>query len=248
HLHARFLTLILMRFVNPYRPEVSMKLCVRKLCVLLVALPGTAAGWGQQRLPSNADDLADYRTVDKAITTKIAKAASTTGLPGHLGVSVVQSSEGRVTVAHVQPDSPAANTGVREGDALLEIGGQSVKSVAMFRVLLLGRVPGETLPLRLSRNGEDMTLQVTLGAGSPPMKPSESRGVLGLKPPEAPDGVGAVIKSIAPGQPADRAGLKQGEIIVKIDGQNIATATGVNDHLADKQPGDLVTVTVRRDG
>ena len=225
-----------------------MKFSARKLCVLLAAVAGAAVGWGQQRPPPKTGDLADYRTVDKAITTKISKAASAAGLPGHLGVSVVQSNEGRVTVAHVQPDSPAANAGVREGDALLEMGGQSVKSVAMFRELLLGRVPGETVPLRLSHNGEDMTLQVTLGAGSRPMKLSEKRGVLGLQATEAPDGVGAVIKSIAPGQPADRAGLKQGEIIVKIDGQNIATATGVNDHLADKQPGDLVTVTVRRDG
>jgi membrane-associated protease RseP (regulator of RpoE activity) len=101
-----------------------------------------------------------------------------------------------MTVAHVQPDSPAANAGLREGDTLLELGGQPVKSVAVFRDLLLGRVPGETLPFRVSRNGEDMTLQATLGAGSRPMKLGDKRGVLGVQTTEAPDGVGAAIKSM----------------------------------------------------
>src|SRR5262249_28596426 len=72
------------------------------------------------------DPLADFRTVETAITTRISKAAPvTTVQPGYLGIHVINGDGERVVIAHLQADSPAAKAGVKEGDVLTAIAGQA---------------------------------------------------------------------------------------------------------------------------
>lgn len=50
------------------------------------------------------------------------------------------------------------------------------------------------------------------------------------------------------GGPADKAGLKEGDIIQAIDGQNITANKGLLTLLQSHQPGDTITLKVLRDG
>ena len=61
---------------------------------------------------------------------------------------------------------------------------------------------------------------------------------------DAPDGVGII--SIIEGSGAEKAGLQKNDVITGIDG--IAIITPVDFQKADLKPGDIVTVTVQRDG
>jgi len=61
---------------------------------------------------------------------------------------------------------------------------------------------------------------------------------------DAPDGVGII--SIIEGSGAEKAGLQKNDVITGIDG--IAIITPVDFQKADLKPGDVVTVTVQRDG
>jgi len=61
---------------------------------------------------------------------------------------------------------------------------------------------------------------------------------------EAPDGVGII--SIIEGSGAEKAGLQKNDVITGIDG--IPIITPVDFQKADLKPGDVVTVTVQRDG
>lgn len=61
---------------------------------------------------------------------------------------------------------------------------------------------------------------------------------------DAPDGVGVI--SIIEGSGAEKAGLQKNDVITGIDG--IAIITPVDFQKADLKPGDIVTVTVQRDG
>src|SRR5664280_1345677 len=74
---------------------------------------------------------------------------------------------------------------------------------------------------------------------------------------------GALVTKVAPNGPAQKAGIKGGtksviiqgqnvlaggDVIVKVDGQDIASLSDLQAYVATKQPGDTVTVTVIRNG
>ena len=59
---------------------------------------------------------------------------------------------------------------------------------------------------------------------------------------------GALIAVVGPGTPAARAGLQQGDIITDIDGKPITKEGEVVTALRGKRAGDVIAVTVDRDG
>jgi serine protease Do len=59
---------------------------------------------------------------------------------------------------------------------------------------------------------------------------------------------GAVIVEVTPDSPADDAGLQVGDVIVRIDSDDIDDAPGLTAVVGDHQPGDNVAVLVDRDG
>lgn len=54
--------------------------------------------------------------------------------------------------------------------------------------------------------------------------------------------------SIAAGSPADKAGIKDKDIIVKVGGVEVGDKGGVSSLVAEYTPGDTITVTVQRGG
>ena len=59
---------------------------------------------------------------------------------------------------------------------------------------------------------------------------------------------GVRISGVRPGSPADKAGLKGGDVIVRFAGVNVRTLEDLTFALRGRRPGDQVQVVVRRDG
>jgi putative serine protease PepD len=59
---------------------------------------------------------------------------------------------------------------------------------------------------------------------------------------------GAEIQTIIPGGPAERAKLRTGDVITRIDGSEVNDPSDVAEAIAPKQPGDEVQVQVERNG
>ncbi|MFI9232184.1 S1C family serine protease [Streptomyces rimosus] len=62
------------------------------------------------------------------------------------------------------------------------------------------------------------------------------------------EGAGVSVASVKEGGPADQAGIKAGDVIVKFDGTAVRTMQDLSEALAGHKPGDKVEVTVDRDG
>jgi S1-C subfamily serine protease len=57
---------------------------------------------------------------------------------------------------------------------------------------------------------------------------------------------GALVADVSPGSPAENAGLRQGDVIVKVDGKDINTNDELVAAVRRHKPGDKVTLTVER--
>ncbi|MEZ5497787.1 MAG: M20/M25/M40 family metallo-hydrolase [Steroidobacteraceae bacterium] len=81
------------------------------------------------------------------------------------------------------------------------------------------------------------------GASSSPRRVS-----FGFVPDYAFQGRGVRAESIVPGSPADRAGLKSGDVLLQIDTTRIESLRGFADALRPLQPGTRVTARIERGG
>jgi len=59
---------------------------------------------------------------------------------------------------------------------------------------------------------------------------------------------GAFVTEVVPGSAADDAGIQVGDVIVAIDGDEIATSSEVRDAVTAHEPGDEVEIELRREG
>lgn len=59
---------------------------------------------------------------------------------------------------------------------------------------------------------------------------------------------GCYVQDVVSGGPAQKAGMQKGDIIYKIDSTTIADTTALGTYLANKSPGNVVTVYVNRNG
>jgi serine protease Do len=61
-------------------------------------------------------------------------------------------------------------------------------------------------------------------------------------------GKGALVAELTPGGPAEKAGLKPGDLVTKVDGQPISDATDLTRAVGRVHAGDAIHLEVRRDG
>jgi len=59
---------------------------------------------------------------------------------------------------------------------------------------------------------------------------------------------GAIVADVTPGKPGDQAGLKTGDVIVKINGEEVQDSNDLTMKVTGHAPGDTVTLDVIRDG
>jgi serine protease Do len=136
-------------------------------------------------------------------------------------------------VAAAQKDSPAAAAGVKSGDVITAVDGETVADPHDLarRIAALG--PKKTAKLSITRNGSPMTLEVTLGSmpadktASVETRSSEDSGTsalaklgLTLRPARGQDGV--VVAEVDPDGAAADKGLKQGDVILEVAGKAVS--------------------------
>lgn len=59
---------------------------------------------------------------------------------------------------------------------------------------------------------------------------------------------GAVVMQVVEGEPAHRAGLRAGDVVVRVDGQVVPDARALHERIVSAEPGATVALQVLRDG
>jgi len=143
-------------------------------------------------------------------------------------------------VRNVEPGGPAAKAGVEPGDIVLGFGGKPVDRVSDLPRLVGNTKPGSQSELRVWRRGSEKLLKVTVdeikpeasAAAEPAPKPTAGSAVewLGLTVADLTAAQQAELKlkagvriTVAKG-PAERAGLRQGDIILSVNNAQVTEA------------------------
>jgi serine protease Do len=106
---------------------------------------------------------------------------------------------------------------------------------------------GFAIPIKMARNVTDQLIstgKVRRGKIGVTIQPitSELAASLGLT-----EVRGVIVSAVESGGPADRAGIRQGDVITAIDGKPVEDSNGLRNYIASTQPGTELTLTVRRD-
>jgi hypothetical protein len=95
--------------------------------------------------------------------------------------------------------------------------------------------------------GTDLTLQ--RGAGQPGRAPARGSGAwLGTVPDFSPVERGVLLGGVTAESPGARAGMRKGDILIRLGAHEIRDLQEFTDALAAHEPGDTVAIVVIRDG
>ena len=142
-------------------------------------------------------------------------------------------------VGVVAPNSPAARADIRRGDRIMSVADHRVDTWEQFFVTVGARANRETT-IELLRNGQTLTRTAT-----PVVPPEQSRyevGEIGVLPDVHP-----FVPRVNPGEPADRAGVKAGDVILAVNHEPITFRPDLIKAIA-AHPDETITLTVLRDG
>ncbi|PKM06814.1 MAG: hypothetical protein CVV14_11065 [Gammaproteobacteria bacterium HGW-Gammaproteobacteria-4] len=167
-------------------------------------------------------------------------------------------------ISSVTPDSAAEKAGVKVGDVILSFNGIEILQSSDLPPMVGNTAPGSKVKLRLLREGKERELTAVLGevpaddavAGSGAGAGGKaSTGVLGLvvQTPSAEEreqlGLEAkegVLISRVVGDAARRAGLREGDVILRVGRTAVANAKAFSDAVAAAGDSEAVMLLVRR--
>ncbi|MBA4187791.1 MAG: hypothetical protein C0467_07205 [Planctomycetaceae bacterium] len=224
----------------------------RMSAAILATVLITTVAWTAPEIappPRAGIDLRGYKTVSEAAKADPKEfnfnGTRSSVAAGYLGV-VIAEKAGKPVVDAVAPESPGELAGLKEGDHILKVDGESVASALVVRDLLRTKLAGEKVSLTVGRGSKPVELTASLTSMSKPLSITGGRAILGVTLGGNATGGGVKLMDVTSGGPADKAGLKSGDVMLKIDGKDIDGEAGFRDHLSNKVAGDPLEMIVLR--
>ena len=84
------------------------------------------------------------------------------GAGGYLGVATIMTDDVEVAVDDVIDGSPAKQAGVRVGDVILSVNGDSISDQQQFSAVVRAKAAGDTLVIKLRRGSKERETPITL--------------------------------------------------------------------------------------
>lgn len=146
-------------------------------------------------------------------------------------------------VADVTPKSPAEEAGLKNGDVILDFNGRKVTDSRHLKLEVARAHPGETVPVKILRDGQTKTLEVvvkeipgTESLAKNDQNPSDDSGTLnGVSVADLDQDArqqlslpghlkGVVVTQVDPSSASAEAGLKPGDVIQEINRKPVQNA------------------------
>lgn len=186
------------------------------------------------------------------VTDELAKSFGRTNTDGALVSKVIEG-------------SPAEKAGVKDGDIITKFNGEPVRGAAQLKNLVGKIKPDSAATLTVFRNKQTVDLNVKIAEktpqalaasgkqAAPASQTSDELGIdieslssaaaaqLGLK-----EGDGVRVKDTKPGAIGARMGLRNGDVILEVDGKGVKDVSGFNTAVAEAKSHKVIRLKVQR--
>ena len=199
-----------------------------------------------QRVSITAKRGEEEKTYDILLTGRPGTSAQATTVS--LGLQGEDKDE-KIVVQRVSVGGSAAKAGVKIGDVITKVDGKAPGPFQALNESTQKKSEGDKVQLEIQRGEEKLDVTVVLearvGRGGGFQTPAQSNVFMGIQGEDAPGG-GANLTSITESGPAEKAGLKSGDIVTQIDGKEIAGYDALVAEIRTHKPDDKLKVKVKR--
>ncbi len=156
-----------------------------------------------------------------------------------------------VLVAGVSPGGPADKAGVKRSDVIVSYNHKTVEEPRDLSTLVAESPVGKEAVLTVLRGGKKQDLNVKVAAMGHQEKraedrkgePASGKWGLALQDMNGPEGEGVTVAGVRSGTPAEKAGIREGDVILEVNQQPVKSAK----EAADMMKGsDSVLLLVQR--
>ena len=139
-------------------------------------------------------------------------------------------------VGAVAPGSPAEGAGILRGDLIVDVAGRAVDTWEDL-FIAVGTRPDRDVAVTLRRGGQTQSVTVR-----PVPETRYEIGSIGVMP-----DINPIVASVIAGEPAERAGLLAGDVVLAVDGERMVTRTQLVEAIS--RNGDReIELTIEREG
>jgi len=167
-----------------------------------------------------------------------------------------------VLVASVVPGDPADKAGIKPKDVITDVNGQAVNTSRDLTSLAANLGVGENARVTILRNGKSRTLEVQIGKRPLTMASvsengqQEKKGEYGFSVTDVTPELarrynlestaGVMVVGVEPQSKADAAGIQQGDLIIEINHQNVASVKDFKSMIDQHKKADGINLLVKR--
>ncbi len=148
-------------------------------------------------------------------------------------------------VGDVMAQGPAEKAGIERGDVIVSYDGKNIDDASALPALVASTPVGKTVPVEIVRDGKSKTVEVLLGKlndRATALNTKEEKVEWGLalqdiRPEERPQmnlagNEGVLVTSVAPGSPAQNAGIQPGDVILQVNQVPVKSVQNVKAEVA----------------
>jgi serine protease Do len=164
-------------------------------------------------------------------------------------------------VGEIFEGDPAEKAGIKAKDIIVEVDGKVIKNSRDLSRIIAEIPVGKKVDVKVVRDGNehsfrikiakrpedketmatrDSTEETELGMTVSPLTPELARRL------RIPNGEGIVVVSVEKGSPADRAEVREGDLVLEIDHQPVKTVKDYQRHIRKVKKDETVSLLVRR--
>lgn len=162
-----------------------------------------------------------------------------------LGVTGKTNDDGKPEFLTVSKDSPAEKAKLKAGDIVTKVNDKDASTYENLVKEVQGSEAGQKVKLEVTRGEGTLIVDVELANRPSRGTPARSNAIMGIQGTNA-KGEGAALTAITGGGPSEKAGLKTGDVVVKIDDKKVADYQALIAEIRSRQPGDEMKVVVKR--
>jgi serine protease Do len=166
-------------------------------------------------------------------------------------------------ISDVTKDSPAEKAGLKVDDVVVGVDGRPVEDNGDLSAYIASKAPGQTVNLRVMREGQERTVPVTLGTFPDENETADDEGEakaeLGMSlrnlTPDVAERLdlprntqGVIVWDVEPGEAAEDAGLQRGDLIVSVNGDDVDDVEAFRKEIDEARPDGVARLRIRRGG